>query len=158
MSNLKLPNLNVVFISGRLTRDPDVRTTPQGKVVAKLRIASDRNYRDASGEWQKDVTYIDVSLWNEAAQRAKDRMKKGMAVLVEGSLRSRQWEATDGTKRSAMEISARRVQILEKTGTSMDSQPPSGGMDNMDTQKPQNFPKYPDYVEGKDEEMASIAI
>ncbi len=114
MADLRLPNLNVVILSGRLTQDPELRYTPSGAPVVRFRIASDRPYRDASGQWQRETLFIDVTAWRDLAERVNDRGRKGAAVIVQGYLRSRSWETQEGVKRSAVEVIARNVQFLDK--------------------------------------------
>ena len=117
-SAVRVPDVNILLIAGRLTRDAEVRYTGNGRAVAQFRLASNRRYKStASGEWQDEVTYVDVRLWGDAAERSKPRLLKGAPILVEGRLRSREWEAKDGAKRSGMEVVARRVQFLESAST-----------------------------------------
>lgn len=112
--NIRIPDINLIVISGRLTRDPEVRYTPAGKAVAKVGIANNRRFRNtSSGEWQDETTFVDVTVWGDAAARAKDKLKKGSPVLVEGRLAFESWEAKDGTKRTHLKITASRLQALE---------------------------------------------
>ncbi len=117
MAELKVPSINLVILSGRLTSNPDLRYTASGRPVVRLRIANSRRYRDQSGEWQEDTLFIDVSAWGELAERCHDRLVKGSPVLVEGTLRQRSWETEDGQRRTAYEIHAYRVHFLEKVPT-----------------------------------------
>ncbi len=126
-SVLRVPDLNILLIAGRLTRDAEVRYTGNGRAVAQFRIASNRRYKSATqSEWQDEVTYVDIRLWGDAAERSKPRLLKGAPILVEGRLRSSEWEAKDGAKRSGMEVVARRIQFLESafTGASTGSAAP----------------------------------
>lgn len=114
MATLRLPNVNMVMLAGRLVQDPDFRYTPTGIPVVRLRIASDRPYRDQGGEWQRETLFIDVIAWRALAERMQRQVHKGSPVLVEGYLRSRSWETEEGMRRSVIEVVARRIQILEK--------------------------------------------
>jgi len=114
MADLRLPNLNRVFLAGRLTRDPELRYTPSGTAVSTLPLAVNRRYRDQSGEWRDDTTYVNVIAWQDLAERCSKSLGKGSAVLVEGRLQSRSWETADGQKRSVIEVRADRVQFLDK--------------------------------------------
>ncbi len=114
MADLKLPVLNKVLLSGRLTRDPDLRYTPAGKAVANFSVASSKRYKDASGEWNELTTFVDIVTWADLAERCGEFLRKGRAVLLEGSLQSRSWETETGQKRSKLEIRAYRVQFLDK--------------------------------------------
>lgn len=114
MSELKVPNINRVIISGRLTRDPELRYTPAGKAVCTVALAYNRRYKDASGQWQDDTTYINVVCWMKVAELVNRYLHKGSPVLVEGRLESRSWETEAGQKRSVVEIRADRIGFLEK--------------------------------------------
>ncbi|OQX51610.1 MAG: hypothetical protein B5M53_10825 [Candidatus Cloacimonas sp. 4484_209] len=116
MSEIRLPSINRVLISGRLTADPNLNYTPDGVPVLKFRIASDRSYKDQSGNWTKSVTFIPVSVWREQAERLAEVLHKGSAVFIEGRLHSRSWEV-EGQKRNIIEINAFKIQNLEKSVT-----------------------------------------
>ncbi|MCH7760598.1 single-stranded DNA-binding protein [candidate division TA06 bacterium] len=118
MADLRLPSLNKVLLIGRLTRDPELRYTPEGAALCRFSIASDRNYKDReTGEWKKgDPLFVDVVVWRELAERMGEVLHKGSPVFVEGSLQSRSWETPEGQKRSKIEIQAFRAQNLEKMG------------------------------------------
>ncbi len=132
MADLRLPSLNRVLIAGRTTRDPELRYTPSGTAVCNLRLASSRRYKDRSGEWQDDSTFINVVAWGKTAENCGEYLKKGSAVLVEGRLQSRSWETEDGQKRSVVEINALRVEFLDRVGADTDAGPSEipGGEDS----------------------------
>lgn len=113
MSEIRLPSINRVLITGRLTADPNLNFTPDGVPVLKFRIASDRGYKDREGNWQKAVAFVSVSIWREQAERLAEVLHKGSAVFVEGRLQSRSWEI-EGQKRNIVEINAWRIQNLQK--------------------------------------------
>lgn len=114
MAELKLPQINRVIISGRLTRDPELRYTPSGTAVINMGLASSRRFKDSSGEWSEATTFLDVVAFGELAERCGEFLHKGSAVLVEGSLQSRSWESESGQKRSKVELRSFRVQFLDK--------------------------------------------
>ena len=114
MSNLRLGYLNSVQIIGRLVADPELRYTQKGAPVCDFRIASSRRYKNReTGEQQEETLFINIVAWRRQAELANDYLKKGSAVLIEGRVRSRQWESAQGEKRSAIEIVARRIQFLD---------------------------------------------
>ena len=117
MAEIKLPRLNRVYLVGRLTKDPEVKQTQTGKSVLNARLAINHPYRDGEGNWQEEVTYIDVVTWQRLAELCGEYLHKGSAVLVEGRLRSRSWESEEGKSRSVIEVRADRVQFLDKVGT-----------------------------------------
>lgn len=131
MTQLRLPEVNVVIVAGRLTADPDFRTTSGGTLVGNLSLAVNRRVKNKQGEWTDDPAFLDVVVWSELAERCQSRLKKGSPVLVNGTLRSRRWETKDGQKRTSIEIVANRLQMLEKApaaGASSDeSQEDAGG-------------------------------
>ena len=114
MNNLRLPEQNQVFLAGRLTRDPDMFYTQQGTAKCSFSLAVNQNYKDkVSGEWKQQVSYIPVIVWRQAAERCKDRIRKGSPVMIEGRLRSREYEdKKTGGKRTVLEVEARRIQFL----------------------------------------------
>ncbi|MCE2503667.1 MAG: single-stranded DNA-binding protein [Chlorobi bacterium] len=114
MANLKMPEVNTVFIAGNLTKDPVLRQTRNGTPVANFSIASNRRFRNSDNQWQEDVCYVGVVAWNKLAESCNSKLEKGSAVLVEGELQSRTWQLEDGGSRSAVEIKARRIQFLSK--------------------------------------------
>lgn len=114
MSDIRLGYLNSVHLIGRLVADPELRYTQKGTPVCDFRIASSRRYKNReTGEQQEETLFINVAAWRRQAELANDYLKKGSAVLIEGSLRSRQWESAQGEKRSAIEVVAWRIQFLD---------------------------------------------
>lgn len=115
MSQLRLGYLNAVYLIGRLVADPELRYTQKGAPVCDFRIACSRRYKNReTGEWQEETLFINVVAWRRQAETANDYLKKGSAVLIEGSIRSRQWETNEGNKRSVIEVVARRIQFLDQ--------------------------------------------
>ena len=107
-------NLNVVVITGNLTKDPELRSTPGGTSVCKLRVAVNSRRKDSSsGEWVDKPNYFDVTVWGAQGENCANYLYKGRPVAVEGRLEWREWEANDGSgKRQAVEIIANNVQFL----------------------------------------------
>jgi len=114
MSDVKLLALNKVLLSGRLTRDPELRYTPSGVAVMTFSLALNRRYKDQSGEWKDEVSFVNVVAWQRQAELASEYLKKGSAVYVEGRLQSRSWETGEGQKRSVLEVRAERLQFLDR--------------------------------------------
>lgn len=106
--------LNKMMIIGNLGADPELRYTPGGKAVAELRVAVNDRYRGQDGEWTEDTQWFRVELWEQAAERAAERLRKGHKVFAEGQLRAREWEGKDGQKRTSLEIRFARIQSLER--------------------------------------------
>jgi len=100
---------------GNLTRDPELRQTPNGQSVTSFSLALNRAYKDQSGEWQEVTDYVDCVCWGSLAERVAQYMSKGRRCLVQGRLQSRSWEQ-DGAKRSKVEVLANDVTFLDGRG------------------------------------------
>ncbi len=111
-------NINSIVITGNLTKDPELRTTPNGTSVCKLRVAVNSRRKDgASGEWVDKPNYFDVTVWGAQGENCANYLSKGRPVAVQGRLEWREWEAQDGSgKRQAVEIIADSVQFLGSRG------------------------------------------
>ena len=93
------------IITGNLTRDPELRTTPNGASVCSFSVAVNRVFRDSSGTQQESVSFIDCSAWGKLGEMIGQYAKKGAGVLVSGRLDQRSWEDKNtGQKRSRVEI------------------------------------------------------
>ena len=108
-------SLNQVTLMGNLTRDPELRQTPNGQNVTSFSLALNRSYKDASGEWQEATDYIDIVCWGPLAERVAQYLSKGRRCLVQGRMQSRSWEQ-DGQKRSKVEVLANDVTFLDSRG------------------------------------------
>ena len=106
-------SINTVILGGNLTRDPEVRYTPQGTAVAKLGLAISNVYKTRDGEKKEDVCFVDVDVWARQAETCGEYLKKGSSILVEGTLKLDTWDDREtGKKRSKHKIRARRVTFL----------------------------------------------
>ena len=93
------------IIAGNLTRDPELRSTPSGSNVCSFSVAVNRNYRDANGQNQEQVSFINCSAWGKLAEVINQYGRRGTGVLVSGRLEQRSWDdKATGQKRSAVEI------------------------------------------------------
>jgi single-strand DNA-binding protein len=114
MSDLRVPDLNRVLIAGRLTRDPELRYTASGLAYCRVGIANTRYYKGKDGGRNEETTFVDVTVWDKQAEWIGERLRKGRPVLVEGRLRTSEWEdKSTGQKRSRIEIQAQRVTPLD---------------------------------------------
>ncbi len=105
-------NINRVVVSGNLTRDPELRSTPGGTSVCSLRIAVNSRRKDESGQWVDKPNYFDVTVWGAQGENCAQYLAKGRPVAVDGRLDWREWEAKDGSKRQSVDIIADSVQFL----------------------------------------------
>jgi len=112
-SGVRMPVINDVRVAGRLTRDPIIRDVGNQK-VANFDIAVEKKYLDAKNVWQKQVSYVPCAVWGLVADRAREFLKKGSPVYLEGRLRSQSWQTKDGQKRSMMRLEAFKVQSLAR--------------------------------------------
>jgi single-strand DNA-binding protein len=117
-------SFNQVVLMGNLTRDPELRTTPNGASVCSFSLALNRSYKAASGEWQEATDYIDVVAWGPLGERVSQYLSKGRPCLVNGRLQSRSWEQ-EGQKRSKVEVIAQDVTFLGGPG--------GGGSNNVNS-------------------------
>jgi len=105
-------NLNKVFILGNLTRDPELRQTPNGQNVATFGVATNRMWTDKSGVKQNQTEFHNVVLWGRLAEIANQYLSKGRLVFIEGRLNTRNWQdQQSGQKRNRTEIIAENMQL-----------------------------------------------
>jgi single-strand DNA-binding protein len=132
--------VNKAILVGRLGSDPDIRYTPGGSAVANFNIATDRAWKDKDGNWQNETTWHRIVVWTRLAEFAKEYVKKGNRVYVEGRIQTREWEDQNGQKRYITEVVANDLQLLEPFGQREESSaaetpaanmPPPEDVDNM---------------------------
>jgi single-strand DNA-binding protein len=116
-----MTSFNKVILLGNLTRDPEVRFTPNGVAVANFAIAVNRKYKQGD-ETKDEVSYIDIVVFGKQAEACGQYINKGDAVLVDGRLQQRRWETEDGQKRSKMEVVAQAVNFMPKRSSSAGQQ------------------------------------
>ncbi|MBI2633376.1 MAG: single-stranded DNA-binding protein [Parcubacteria group bacterium] len=109
-------NLNKVFLAGNLTRDPEARTTPNGQTVVTLGVATNRMWRDKSGQPQKETQFHTVIVWGKPADFAKAYLTKGRLVFVEGRINNRSWTDQQNVKHYKSEVVAERLQAGPRPG------------------------------------------
>lgn len=104
-------SFNQVTLMGNLTRDPELRTTPNGQSVCSFSLALNRSYKGADGNWQEVTDYVDIVAWGPLGERVAQYLTKGRPALVSGRLQSSSWEK-DGQKRTKVEVVANDVTFL----------------------------------------------
>jgi single-strand DNA-binding protein len=143
-------NLNKVLLIGRLTADPQLRSTPGGQAVASFSIATNRTWLDKSGAKQEQAEFHNIVVWGRQAETSSQFLKKGATALIEGRLQTRSWQNKEGQNMKTTEIVAERVQFGPRAmndggaGSSFSR----GGGTNMD--------KPFDDAQGKPEELPTI--
>lgn len=100
---------NTVTLIGNLVEDPELRFTPSGVPMTKIRFAVNRRWRDQNGEWQEDTSFFSGTIWREQAESAAESLQKGTRVIVTGRLEQRSWETQEGDKRSMVEIAVDEI-------------------------------------------------
>lgn len=111
--------LNKAIVIGNLTRDPESRALPSGVKVASFAVATNRVWKDKTGQRQEDTQYHNVVVFGTQAENVSQYLRKGSSVLVEGRMQTRSWDGQDGKKQYRTEIVADRVQFGPR--------PPAGG-------------------------------
>ena len=130
-----MASLNKVFLLGNLTRDPDLRSFPNGQNVCDLRLAVSRRFSAGNGQEQREETcFVDVVVWGRSAANCKQYLGKGSPVLVEGRLQLDQWEDRNGGgTRSRLRVVAEQVQFV---GRRQQENGDGGGSYSYDQQPP----------------------
>ena len=123
-------NINRVVLTGNLTRDPELRSTPSGTSVCGLRVACNTRRKDSSGQWVAKPNFFAVTVWGAQGENCAQYLSKGRPVAIDGRLEWREWEAKDGSgKRQSVDIIADSVQVLGG---------PQGGEENGSRFTPQS--------------------
>jgi len=104
-------NLNKCFILGRLTADPQLRSTPSGQQVASFSLATNRKYTDKRGKVCEEAEFHNIVVWGREAEIAGKFLKKSSICLVEGSLQTRHWQDKQGNPRKTTEIVCEKLQL-----------------------------------------------
>lgn len=138
-----MASLNKVLLIGNLTKDPELRYTPNGTAVTNLRIAVNRRFKDRTGELKEDTCFVTVTAWDKQAEICNQYLQKGRQIFVEGILQSRSWETTDKQKRSTIDVRAERIQFL---GGPKGMEPTVEGVPEVAAAKAQSGPDVQDDV------------
>ncbi len=120
---------NLVVLTGRLTADPELKTTPNGISVTTFSIAVDRRYR--SGE-ERQTDFINIVAWRSSAEFITKYFKKGSLIGIEGSIQTRRYQDKNGNNRTAFEVVANNVQFVESKRDNTSSEDTSASFSNAD--------------------------
>jgi single-strand DNA-binding protein len=118
---------NHVTLIGNLVDDPELRFTPSGVAMAKVRFAVNRRWQDRNGEWQEDTSFFGGTLWRDAAENAAESLTKGARVIVTGRLEQRNWETQEGEKRSVVEVAIDEIGPSLRWATASVTKSPRSG-------------------------------
>ncbi|MEK7580446.1 MAG: single-stranded DNA-binding protein [Patescibacteria group bacterium] len=120
-------NINKALICGNTTRDPEVKTTPNGHNVATFSVATNRAWvNKTSGQKQEEVDFHNIVAWGRLAEIVGQYLKKGGLVFVEGRIHTRSWEDQGGVKKYRTEIIAERIQLGPRSGMARDESTETG--------------------------------
>ena len=108
--------INKALIYGNLTRDPEMRSLPNGTAVTQFSVATNRVYKDKNGARQESTDYHNVVVFGRQAETVSQYLRKGSGVFVEGRMQTRSWDDKDGTKKYRTEVIADRIQFGPKAG------------------------------------------
>jgi single-strand DNA-binding protein len=133
-----MPTLNMIVLLGNLTRDPEVRYSPNGTPVATLGLAVNTRVKGQDGQWRENPSFVDVVVFGTQAEACGEYLEKGAPTLVKGQLQYRTWEDSQGNRRSKHEVVASRVQFIPRSDSRAASEPdpspedPPSGADDDD--------------------------
>src|SRR4051812_2003596 len=111
-ASLAATNINRVVLTGNLTRDPELRSTPGGTSVCSLRLAVNTRRRDQDGQWVDKPNFFDITVWGAQGENCAQYLQKGRPVAIDGRLEWREWQDQQGNKRQSVDIIADSVQFL----------------------------------------------
>lgn len=95
---------NRVQLVGNLGSDPELKTTENGRKLARFSLATNENYQDSQGNWQTDTQWHNIVVWGKTAEQIADKLKKGHEIMVEGKLSHRSWKDNEGQERRSTDV------------------------------------------------------
>jgi single-strand DNA-binding protein len=140
-------NLNKVILAGRVVRDPETKSLPNGQQVSNFSLVTDRFYNDKSGQRQQQPEFHNIVFFGKTAEIASQYLKKGSLVLIEGRIQTRSWQDAEGTKKYRTEIIGERMQLGPK---------PSGSSSSNERDNYQENEEIPVIQEDKEDEEIDI--
>lgn len=129
-------NLNKVLLVGRVVKDIELRTTPQGQSVASFPLATNRVWNDKMGQKQEETEFHNVVVWGRQAEICKQYVQKGKLLMIEGRIKTRSWDAPNGERKYRTEVIAERVQFGPKSGDQPQATQFGGGQDAFSQELP----------------------
>lgn len=147
-------SLNRVQLIGNLTRDPELRYTPNGSAVCSFGLATNRSWTTDTGEKKDEVEFHRIVAWNKLAELCSQFLVKGRKIYVEGRLSTRQWTGQDGVSRTTTEIVINDMIILDSRRTAEGETAPASVSDDQTQSKPASV-KTPPKPKKEEEEKAA---
>ena len=118
-----MPSYNKVILMGNLTRDPQLKQTPNNQSVAEIGIAVNRKYKSKDGEMREETTFVDCEAWGRTAETMAKYLSKGRPVFVEGRLKLDQWQDKEGNNRSKLRVVIDTFQFIDSRGEQSSTEP-----------------------------------
>lgn len=143
MSELRLPRLNRVLISGRIANDIELRYTAKGIPVIRCTLAVDKSFKDSTGQWQNQAVFIDIVAWSKWAESLNNNAHKGSPIIVEGRLEARSYVDSNNVNRKVVEIIAEYIQFLEYKAKTDDGTHDNPEKDDTDIPMPEEESSQP---------------
>jgi single-strand DNA-binding protein len=122
-----MSNTNSVTLIGNLVDDPELRFTPSGVAMTKIRFAVNKRYQNRDGEWQEETSFFGGTCWRDMAENVAESLQKGLRVIVIGELQQRSWETQDGDKRSVVEVDIKEIGPSVRWATTTVTKTPRDG-------------------------------
>ena len=116
-------SVNKVILLGRIGKEPELTYIPSGQSVAKFTMATNRSYKDKSGEWKEETDWHNIVAWGKLGEICAQYLAKGRQAYVEGQIRTRSWEDREGKKRTKIELRGSTVRIVGAEGNAIASSP-----------------------------------
>lgn len=137
--DLRFPKLNSLTVSGRLTRDSELKYTPNGSAVLRCSIAIDDGYWDKqANQWVEQTIFMDTNVWGPQAERLSNTLKKGSPVIIEGRLKQHSYTTQDGQNRTITDIYVDKIQSLETTNRTDNNSYADNNNSNQQSNQNQN--------------------
>lgn len=133
-----MQNVNLAIVMGNLTRDPELRYTPNGQPVTSFGVATNRSWKDSNGDKKDEVEFHEVVVWGKLAELCSQYLTKGRKVHVMGRLQTRSWEGQDGAKRQKTEIVAQDIAFVDSKRDGGDSPAEDSKAPAKKTEKPKS--------------------
>ena len=124
-----MSDINKVIVTGRVTRDSELRQTPNGTPVTDVSVVSNRIWTK-NGERQEEATFVDVTIWGKQAETLSPMLTKGRHIMVEGRMKLNSWETEEGVKRSKLTIVSENINLTPSNPN------PQGKRDNQSSLEP----------------------
>lgn len=151
-------SLNRVQLIGNLTRDPELRYTPQGTAVCTIGLATNRSWTTDNGDKREEVEYHKIIAWNKLGELCSQLLSKGRKIYVEGRLSTRSWTGQDGTQKTTTEIVIDDMIILDSRKDGSTQQEPDMSYGEEETKEEESKPKKAAKTKTKEEEVASDEV